>query len=106
MGAVLAPGLAIVWSIIHDHGGFVNVKSGMDGTTFEIFIPSTCDAELCKSPVISVNALRGGGEVVLVVDDEETQRLTTRDLLTSIGYSAVTAASGEDAAAAGRCRLP
>jgi len=90
-------GLAIVWSIIHDHGGFINVKSDLDGTSFEIFIPSTCDAELCSSPVISVSALRGGGEVVLVVDDEETQRLTTRDLLTSIGYSAVTAASGEDA---------
>ncbi len=90
-------GLAIVWSTIHDHGGFINVKSGEEGTSFEVFIPSTDEEELCNSPALSLNALRGNGEAILVVDDQETQCLTTRNLLTNIGYQAFTVTSGEDA---------
>jgi len=90
-------GLAIVWSIVHDHGGFIDIKSGPEGTSFGLFIPSTCDVELCSNPAISVNALRGNGEVVLVVDDEESQCLTTKNLLTSIGYHILTATTGEAA---------
>ena len=90
-------GLAIVWSTIHDHGGFINVKSGEEGTLFEVFIPSTDEDELCNSPALSLNALRGNGEAILVVDDQETQCLTTRNLLTNIGYQAFTVTNGEDA---------
>lgn len=90
-------GLAIVWSTIHDHGGFINVKSGQEGTSFEVFIPSTDEKEFCNSPALSLNALRGNGEAILVVDDQETQCLTTRNLLTNIGYQAFTVTSGEDA---------
>ena len=90
-------GLAIVWSIIHDHAGFIDIKSGAEGTSFELFIPSTDEVEFCSNPAISVNALRGDGEVILVVDDQETQCLTTRNLLTSIGYSTFMANSGRQA---------
>jgi len=90
-------GLAIVWSIIHDHDGFIDIESGSDGTSFELFIPSTYEKELCNNPAISVNALRGRGETILVVDDQKTQCITTRNLLTSIGYSIFMAKSGEEA---------
>jgi len=90
-------GLAIVWSIIHDHDGFIDIESGSDGTSFELFIPSTYEKELCNNPAISVNALRGRGEAILVVDDQKTQCITTRNLLTSIGYSIFMAKSGEEA---------
>jgi len=90
-------GLAIVWSTIHDHGGFINVKSGQGGSSFEIFIPSTDEKEICDSPALSLNALQGNGEAILVVDDQETQCLTTRNLLTNIGYHAFTVTSGEEA---------
>ena len=90
-------GLAIVWSTIHDHGGFINVKSGQEGSSFEIFIPSTDEQEICDLPALSLNALQGNGEAILVVDDQETQCLTTRNLLTNIGYHAFTVTSGEEA---------
>ena len=90
-------GLAIVWSIIHDHAGFIDIKSGSGGTSFELFMPSTDEIEFRNNPAISINALRGNGEVILVVDDQETQCLTTRNLLTSIGYSTSMANSGKHA---------
>ena len=90
-------GLAIVWSIVHDHDGFIDIKSGAEGTSFEIFIPSTPDVELCSNPAISLKALQGNGEVILVVDDQETQCLTTRNLLTGIGYSILTVTTGKAA---------
>ena len=90
-------GLAIVWSTVHDHRGFINVKSGKEGTSFEIFLPSTDEKEICDFPALSLNALQGNGEAILVVDDQETQCRTTRNLLTNIGYHAFTVTSGEEA---------
>ncbi|MBW1636194.1 MAG: response regulator [Deltaproteobacteria bacterium] len=90
-------GLAIVWSTVHDHRGFINVKSGDEGTSFEILLPSTDEKEICDFPALSLNALKGNGEAILVVDDQETQCLTTRNLLTNIGYHAFTVTSGEEA---------
>ncbi len=90
-------GLAIVWSTIHDHNGFINIESSKKGTFFELFIPSTEQAEMVDNPVLSINALRGNGEAILVVDDQETQCAITRNLLKNIGYHAFSVNSGEDA---------
>jgi len=90
-------GLAIVWSTIHDHDGFVNLISEEKQTSFELLIPSTEEKELSTATAISVNAFRGRGEAILVVDDQETQCLTTRNLLTNIGYDVFTVTNGEDA---------
>jgi DNA-binding NtrC family response regulator len=43
--------------------------------------------------------IRGRGETILVVDDEEQQRDITAQLLNNLGYNATTAASGEEAIA-------
>jgi two-component system NtrC family response regulator len=45
----------------------------------------------------SKNALRGGKERILVVDDEGNARQALRDILTEEGYELVEAADGEDA---------
>lgn len=42
-------------------------------------------------------ALRGHGEVVLVIDDEEPIRVISRRALEAFGYRALVAASGEEA---------
>ncbi len=90
-------GLAIVWGTVHDHNGFIDVKSGYDGTTFELYIPSTTEEEFKDNSAISIGALRGNGEAILVVDDQETQCLITRNMLTNIGYRAASVNTGEDA---------
>ena len=34
-------GLAIVWNTVHDHGGYIDIKSDDTGTTFELYFPAT-----------------------------------------------------------------
>jgi len=90
-------GLAIVWNRIHDHDGFVNVKSGPAGTTFELYIPSTTDQEAFDNPAISLNSLRGNEEVILVVDDQKSQCLIACNLLKNIGYRTIHVTNGKEA---------
>ncbi len=90
-------GLAIVWNRVHDHDGFINVISGVSGTTFELYIPSTTEAEITDNPVTSLNTLKGDGEVVLVVDDEMAQCLTASNLLKNLGYRPILTTKGEEA---------
>lgn len=88
-------GLAIVWSTIHDHNGYINLSSGYKGTVFELYFPSTVHEEFIEDKALSINAIRGSGEKILIVDDQETQCLITRNMLNNIGYDAVSVNSGK-----------
>jgi len=90
-------GLTVVWNTVKDHGGAIDIASSKDGTTFTLFLPITRDPfdVLRKQP--SLRNLRGHGETVLVVDDEEMQRNITSDLLNRLGYRAEAVSSGEEA---------
>ena len=92
-------GLAIVWNTLHDHGGFIDLKSSNDGTTFELYFPATTDTIAEEKGMLSVEAFRGHGEKILVVDDQEKQQQITCNLLNTIGYKANSVGSGEEAIA-------
>ena len=34
-------GLAVVWNVVQDHKGYIDVTSDENGTTFELFFPIT-----------------------------------------------------------------
>ena len=36
-------GLAVVWNIVKDHKGYIDVKSDVNGTTFHLYFPTTRD---------------------------------------------------------------
>lgn len=92
-------GLAIVWSTVHDHNGYITVRSNEDGTSFDLFFPAT-RKKLDEAPIgISLNAYKGHGETILIVDDQETQRLIASNLLTELNYQPFAVASGEEAVA-------
>ncbi len=92
-------GLAIVWNTVQDHGGTVTVDSDDRGTVFSLFFPVT-DHQDCPVPEdMNEENLRGNGETILVVDDEERQRDIACRILESLGYQARSAASGEEALA-------
>ena len=63
-------GLAIVWNTVHDHGGYIDIKSDDTGTTFELYFPATDLAIKEAGPTASVDKYRGTGERVLVIDDQ------------------------------------
>jgi len=92
-------GLAIVWSTVHDHNGFINVQSNENTTTFELFFPATKEEEH-ETPVgISMNAYKGHDETILIVDDQESQRIIAQNLLQELCYQTRAVASGEEAVA-------
>ncbi|KAB2889011.1 MAG: response regulator [Desulfobulbaceae bacterium] len=92
-------GLAVVWNTMMDHEGAVTVASDKNGTVFSLLFQSTRENYSTARQAIDLAPLRGRGETILVVDDEEQQRDITAQLLNNLGYNATTAASGEEAVA-------
>ncbi len=90
-------GLAVVYGIVKNHGGHINVKSSpADGTTFEIFIPMSDKAEEMTG-VVMESKVPGGRETILLVDDEEVLRNLGHEILTNKGYTVFLASNGLEA---------
>lgn len=92
-------GLAVVWNTMKDHDGTALVTSGKNGTTFELFFPSTREMNRIAKETIDLSAFRGNGETILVIDDEKQQRDIASRILTTLGYAVSTVSSGEEAIA-------
>jgi signal transduction histidine kinase/ActR/RegA family two-component response regulator len=93
-------GLSTAYSIVQSHDGFLDVDSEPGaGTTFWVYLPVTEDeTERRARPAEPEDgALRGDGETVLVVDDEEFILETTREALLDAGYRVRTAEGGAEA---------
>ena len=91
-------GLASVYGIVSDHGGIVQCRSRVgEGTTFEILLPASPDqgTEGTGDEKPEGSQMPGGGETILVVDDEPDILVQTKELLISYGYRVATAESGE-----------
>ena len=86
-------GLATVYGIVKQNDGFINVYSEPgEGTTFRIYLPryfEAGDMEVSASP--AEVELPKGTETVLIVEDEVGILYTTRELLQTLGYTALTA---------------
>jgi PAS domain S-box-containing protein len=90
-------GLAVVWNTVHDHGGYLDVQSNMEGTTFTLYFPVTKQKPADAGQTPSIDTYHGHGEKILVVDDQENQREIACRLLARLGYKAHTVCSGEEA---------
>jgi len=91
-------GLAVVWNVIQDHEGYIDVKSDENGTTFELYFPITRDEISDKAlSAIPIKGYKGNQETILVVDDEESQREIACKMLDTLGYKAKAVSSGEEA---------
>jgi PAS domain S-box-containing protein len=91
-------GMAIVWGIVKDHNGYIDVQSVIGkGTTISLYFPITRDKLAKDEDNRSIEDYKGNGETILVVDDVEEQRLIASQILKSLGYSITTVSSGEEA---------
>ena len=92
-------GLATVYGIVKQGGGFINVYSEPGrGTTFKIYIPvSTDETEPLK--IVDHQAPVPGSETVFLVEDDEMVRKMTEGCLRKLGYTVLTAAGPEEALA-------
>ena len=96
-GAGSGLGLAIVRDILRDHGGSVWIESEPGvGTTVSCWFPAEYQATAAP-PQENPPLQRGGGERILLVDDEDALRSTLARLLESIGYDVETCSDGPSA---------
>ncbi len=91
-------GLATVYGIVQQHGGWVDVSSDVGkGTAFRVYLPV---GELTSTAVkTSANAgvSRVGSETILIVEDESGVRMLVSLALRHAGYQVLEASSGEEA---------
>jgi two-component system cell cycle sensor histidine kinase/response regulator CckA len=92
-------GLAIVWNTVQDHTGYISVASSKNGTCFDLYFPSTRSKVATDKSNTSIDAFKGIGECILVVDDDPTQREIASAMLLVLGYRVNTVDSGEAAVA-------
>jgi signal transduction histidine kinase/ligand-binding sensor domain-containing protein/FixJ family two-component response regulator len=89
-------GLAMVYGIVTQHRGSVQVESERGkGTAFHVELPASTRAALPGA--VPLSELPRGSETVLVVDDEQVVRQLARGMLQSLGYAVLSAGDGEEA---------
>jgi PAS domain S-box-containing protein len=93
-------GLSLVYGIVTDSGGAIDVASTPGrGSRFAIYLPRVEPPALAEGAAAGP-MVRGHGERVLVVDDEEALLAVTCEVLKHIGYEPVACADGSAALAA------
>ena len=89
-------GLASVYGIARQHGGWVEVQSKPNiGTLFQVYLPVAQDKTEIQQRE-EVESIPRGHEVILVVDDDERVRSFLRLGLAKFGYTALLAADGAE----------
>ncbi|MHB8828545.1 MAG: hybrid sensor histidine kinase/response regulator [Syntrophales bacterium] len=93
-------GLAVVYGVIKNHGGYIFCQSEAGkGTMFEFYLPAIDDVAVPDESEDNrlTDGEMGRGETILLVDDEVSLLETGRELLSLSGYGILTASSGEEA---------
>lgn len=100
--------LAISYSIIKNHNGYITVESKPEvGTTFSVYLPALVNKELVEPLVGSTSVPQSQPDTsaeeeqpngrVLIMDDEIHLREILRDLLEYLNYEVEEARNGEEA---------
>ena len=89
-------GLAVVYSIVQQHRGFIDVYSEAGaGSTFNVYLPAMSDEQAALAVGRGLAELPRGEGLVLVVDDEPVIREMAREMLEMCGYEVLAAENGE-----------
>jgi len=84
-------GLASVYAIVQQSGGYVSVNSELGrGTTFKLYFPRVQGQIHPGITAINTESI-GGNETILLVEDEPALRDITASILRSAGYTVVEA---------------
>jgi PAS domain S-box-containing protein len=92
-------GLAVTYGIVESHKGAIAVESALGvGTTFRIIIPFEAQEKVVEVVKKDSSArVEGGGETIMLVEDENDVRGVMVGALESKGYKVVVAADGVEA---------
>ncbi|MFA7347132.1 MAG: PAS domain-containing protein [Desulfurivibrionaceae bacterium] len=91
-------GLAVVHGIVKSHHGHITVYSELGkGTSFHVYLPLTAEEAAPLADEKEPEELRGKGERILLVDDEEQIGAVIDAILSKNGYQVTTFADGVQA---------
>ncbi len=94
-------GLSVVYGIVKQQGGWINVYSEpQKGTVFKIYFKITSSEESLPEEEVSERPLdifKGNGEKILIVEDERVVRELARDTLKEYGYEVQEASTFKEA---------
>ncbi len=100
MGVGTGLGLATVYGIVEQSGGFIRVSSAPgQGSTFRIYLPRIEDAAGTENGRLAPQASAAGNETVLVVEDQPQVRKLALAILRKNGYRLLEAGNGPEALA-------
>ena len=90
-------GMAVVYSTVKDHRGYVDIQSELNhGTEITLFFQQTEAEAAPHDRETSLEDMQGKGERILVVDDIREQREIVESILRKLGYTPISVASGEE----------
>ena len=91
-------GLSTVQGIVKGHNGFISVKSEVNlGTTFEVYLPKLYKTFTTQEKTETSTELKGNGQTILVVDDENEILLLMNENLKEYGFQPKMALGGAQA---------
>ncbi|MFO7948938.1 MAG: PAS domain S-box protein [Candidatus Fermentibacteraceae bacterium] len=91
-------GLSTVYGIVKQHGGMISATSVEgDGTIFRILFPAVDDRP-SRSQRKDVSPPAGGGETILLAEDNREVRNLLEEILDQAGYRVVSCDNGREAA--------
>jgi two-component system, cell cycle sensor histidine kinase and response regulator CckA len=98
MGKGTGLGLATVYGIVRQHGGFSHVYSEVGvGTTFRVYLPMTPAMAAQAEKEADSRPVKGGSETILIAEDHEGLREIARETLANQGYRVLLVSDGERA---------
>jgi len=90
-------GLSIVYGLVKQLNGYIHIQSESGiGTSVNIYFPLVQECPE-KSAYVQINAPKGGGETLLVAEDDPDVRGFIRTVLEEFGYTVIEAVDGMDA---------
>ncbi len=90
-------GLSMVYGFVRQSGGHVQIESAVGrGTTVRLYLPSIAAEETVIARSRPAE-LGGGGETVLVVEDDDAVREVVIEMVRGLGYKVVNAADAQSA---------
>lgn len=90
-------GLSQVYGFVKQSGGHIKIYSEIDqGTTLKLYLPRT---RVPQEDIGSfhLGPIEGGGDTILVVEDDENVRIAAFDTLSALGYRVYKASNAEEA---------
>jgi len=91
-------GLATVYGIVKQSGGFITVDSEQRrGSTFRIYFPAVASTAVTQTTPAARTTVARGTETILLVEDEDAVRSMIRVVLHNAGYTVLDASKGSDA---------